>query len=113
MARDFGDEAAKWIAKYLENENLRLVHFMESNNRLTIETENNRRQGNLQISRDDKVKLYRRSFCMYFNWSYLYKDIMYNFCMEWSIEVEIYTQKYFKTLLISFSNSIVLKHLKN
>lgn len=68
MARDFGDEAAKWIAKYLENENLRLVYFMESNNRLTIETENNRRQGNLQISRDDKVKLYRRrwsSFLLY------------------------------------------------
>lgn len=68
MARDFGDEAAKWIAKYLENENLRLVHFMESNNRLTIDTENNRRQGNLQISRDDKVKLNRRrwsSFLLY------------------------------------------------
>lgn len=57
MARDFGDEAAKWIAKFLENENLRLVHFIASNNRLTIETENNRRQGNLQISQDDKVTL--------------------------------------------------------
>lgn len=55
MARDFGDEAAKWIGKYLENENLRLVYFIESNNRLTIETENNRRQGNQQISQDDKI----------------------------------------------------------
>lgn len=62
MTRDFGDEAAKWIAKYLKNENLRLVHFMESNNRLTIETDNNRRQGNLQISQDDKVKIYRRRY---------------------------------------------------
>lgn len=71
MARDFGDEAAKWIAKFLENENLRLVHFIESNNRLTIETENNRRQGNPQISQDDKVKLFidagnQVPFCMHF-----------------------------------------------
>lgn len=87
MARDFGDEAAKWIAKFLENENLRLVHFIESNNRLTIETENNRRQGNLQISQDDKVTLfidasYQVSFCAYFYWSYFYKDILYSFCIE-------------------------------
>lgn len=87
MARDFGDEAAKWIAKFLENENLRLVHFIESNNRLTIETENNRRQGNLQISQDDKVTLfidasYQFSFCTYFYWSYFYKDILYSFCIE-------------------------------
>lgn len=41
MVRDFGDEVVKWIVKFFENENLRLVYFIESNNRLIIEIENN------------------------------------------------------------------------
>ncbi|XP_062620148.1 mitochondrial amidoxime-reducing component 1-like [Saccostrea cucullata] len=55
LVRDFGDKASAWIGKYLGNDNLRLVYFLENNNRLTIETENNRRQGNIQISQEDKI----------------------------------------------------------
>lgn len=55
MTRDFGDKAANWIGRYLGNDKLRLVYYMENTERRTIETDKLIREGNPNISPEDKV----------------------------------------------------------
>nr|XP_022317687.1 mitochondrial amidoxime-reducing component 1-like [Crassostrea virginica] len=54
VTRDFGDEAARWVGKYLNNDKLRLVYYLESNNRLTMDSGNNR-DSNIRVSPEDKI----------------------------------------------------------
>ena len=54
VTRDFGDEAARWVGRYLNDDKLRLVYYLESNNRLTMDSGNNR-DSNIRVSPEDKV----------------------------------------------------------